>query len=224
MIRVNHCNLAGLSVLMDLIDVWWSHWMVVRLLHVAINQMIESDWRIVLSCPSLVFSTASVERKEPADVGFHPLSNFLLAFASETWSSGLIWRNGQSRNPVWMVSTWIYKDERGLRKLLWLTDEWLFQHIQFFWSSWPPLLLWFVVLLILYKCKMNGGLGSLRLEAAGALRTALVSAENLQLTLKSDLSLEEQALTNNHSSGNGEKPSRGYEKCSRIKDFHAQLD
>lgn len=86
----------------------------------------------------------------------------------------------------------------------------------FFWSSWPSLLLWFVVLVILYKCKMNGGLGSLRLEAAGALRTALVSAENLQLTLKSDLSLEEQALTNNHSSGNGEKPSSGYEKCSKI--------
>lgn len=62
--------------------------------------------------------------------------------------------------------------------------------------------------------KMNGGLGSLRLEATGALRTALVSAENLQLTLKSDVSSEEQALTNNHSSGNGEKPNRGYEKCS----------
>lgn len=89
-----------------------------RLLHVAINQMIESDWRIVLSCPSLVFLTVSVKRKEPEDVGFHPLSNFLLAFAFETWSSGLIWRNGQSHNLVWMVSTWTYKDERGLRKLL----------------------------------------------------------------------------------------------------------
>ncbi|XP_071322061.1 AP-3 complex subunit beta-1 isoform X1 [Trachinotus anak] len=36
---------------------------------------------------------------------------------------------------------------------------------------------------------------SLRSEAVGAMRTALVSAENLQLTLKTELSQEEQALT-----------------------------
>uniref|UniRef100_A0A672K044 AP-3 complex subunit beta n=1 Tax=Sinocyclocheilus grahami TaxID=75366 RepID=A0A672K044_SINGR len=40
------------------------------------------------------------------------------------------------------------------------------------------------------------------------MRNALVSAENLQLTLKSDFSSEEQALTNNHSSGNEEKPTK----------------
>jgi len=64
--------------------------MVVRLLHVTINQMIESDWRIVLSCPSLVLLTALVERKDPVNIVFHPLSNFLLAFVSEIWSSGSI--------------------------------------------------------------------------------------------------------------------------------------
>lgn len=43
---------------------------------------------------------------------------------------------------------------------------------------------------------MDAGLSSLRSEAVGAMRTALVSAENLQLTLKTELSQEEQALTN----------------------------
>uniref|UniRef100_A0A8C1ZYR9 AP-3 complex subunit beta n=1 Tax=Cyprinus carpio TaxID=7962 RepID=A0A8C1ZYR9_CYPCA len=38
------------------------------------------------------------------------------------------------------------------------------------------------------------------------MRNALVSAENLQLTLKTDFSSEEQALTIKHSSGNEEKP------------------
>ncbi|XP_030291984.1 AP-3 complex subunit beta-1 isoform X1 [Sparus aurata] len=42
---------------------------------------------------------------------------------------------------------------------------------------------------------MDVGLSSLRSEAVGAMRTALVSAENLQLSLKSELSQEEQALT-----------------------------
>ncbi|XP_038148440.1 AP-3 complex subunit beta-1 isoform X1 [Cyprinodon tularosa] len=42
---------------------------------------------------------------------------------------------------------------------------------------------------------MNGGLSSLRSEAAGAMRTVLVSAESLQLSLKPELSQEEQALT-----------------------------
>ncbi|XP_069020977.1 AP-3 complex subunit beta-1 isoform X1 [Embiotoca jacksoni] len=42
---------------------------------------------------------------------------------------------------------------------------------------------------------MDVGFSSLRSEAVGAMRTVLVSAENLQLTLKPELSLEEQALT-----------------------------
>ncbi|XP_036972739.1 AP-3 complex subunit beta-1 isoform X1 [Acanthopagrus latus] len=42
---------------------------------------------------------------------------------------------------------------------------------------------------------MDVGLSSLRSEAVGAMRTALVSAENLQLSLKTELSQEEQALT-----------------------------
>uniref|UniRef100_A0A672PRD3 AP-3 complex subunit beta n=1 Tax=Sinocyclocheilus grahami TaxID=75366 RepID=A0A672PRD3_SINGR len=48
------------------------------------------------------------------------------------------------------------------------------------------------------------------------MRNVLVSAENLQLTLKSDFSSEEQALTNNHSSGNEEKPSRGNEDLKEM--------
>ncbi|XP_043090277.1 AP-3 complex subunit beta-1 isoform X2 [Puntigrus tetrazona] len=63
---------------------------------------------------------------------------------------------------------------------------------------------------------MNGGLGSLRLEAVEVMRNALISAENLQLTLKSDFSSEEQALTNNHSSGNQGKPSRGNEDLKEM--------
>ncbi|XP_070780204.1 AP-3 complex subunit beta-1 [Enoplosus armatus] len=47
---------------------------------------------------------------------------------------------------------------------------------------------------------MDVGLSSLRSEAVGAMRTALVSAENLQLTLKAELSQEEQALTHIKSS------------------------
>ncbi|XP_070706571.1 AP-3 complex subunit beta-1 isoform X1 [Pempheris klunzingeri] len=46
---------------------------------------------------------------------------------------------------------------------------------------------------------MDVGLSSLRSEAAGAMRTALVSAEYLQLTLKTELSQEEQALTHTKS-------------------------
>uniref|UniRef100_A0AAQ5XR78 AP-3 complex subunit beta n=1 Tax=Amphiprion ocellaris TaxID=80972 RepID=A0AAQ5XR78_AMPOC len=42
---------------------------------------------------------------------------------------------------------------------------------------------------------MDVGFSSLRSEAVGAVRTAMVSAENLQLTLKAELSQEEQALT-----------------------------
>ncbi|XP_035613078.1 AP-3 complex subunit beta-1 isoform X3 [Oncorhynchus keta] len=51
---------------------------------------------------------------------------------------------------------------------------------------------------------MNGhrGFSVLRSEAAGAVRTALVSAENLQLTLKTELSQEEQHLTpHTHTNG-----------------------
>ncbi|XP_078126948.1 AP-3 complex subunit beta-1 isoform X1 [Sander vitreus] len=47
---------------------------------------------------------------------------------------------------------------------------------------------------------MDVGFSSLRSEAVGAMRTALVSAENLQLTLKTELSQEEQALTHTKSS------------------------
>lgn len=46
-----------------------------------------------------------------------------------------------------------------------------------------------------------------RLEAVGVVRTALVSAENLQFTLRTELSQEEQALTkNNSSSKDSQKP------------------
>lgn len=41
---------------------------------------------------------------------------------------------------------------------------------------------------------------SLRLDAEGAMRTAVVSAERLQLSLKSELSQEEQALTKSNGS------------------------
>lgn len=47
---------------------------------------------------------------------------------------------------------------------------------------------------------MDAGFSSLRSEAAGAMRTVLVSAENLQLTLKPELSQEEQSLTHTNSS------------------------
>uniref|UniRef100_A0A672JW98 AP-3 complex subunit beta n=1 Tax=Sinocyclocheilus grahami TaxID=75366 RepID=A0A672JW98_SINGR len=56
------------------------------------------------------------------------------------------------------------------------------------------------------------------------MRNALVSAENLQLTLKSDFSSEEQALTNNHSSGNEEKPSRGPWFLCRNEDLKEMLE
>ncbi|KAF1377813.1 hypothetical protein PFLUV_G00204630 [Perca fluviatilis] len=46
---------------------------------------------------------------------------------------------------------------------------------------------------------MDVGFSSLRSEAVGAMRMALVSAENLQLTLKSELSQEERALTHTKS-------------------------
>ncbi|MED6287502.1 AP-3 complex subunit beta-1, partial [Characodon lateralis] len=42
---------------------------------------------------------------------------------------------------------------------------------------------------------MNGGFSSFRSDVAGAMRTVLVSAESLQLTLKPELTQEEQALT-----------------------------
>lgn len=54
---------------------------------------------------------------------------------------------------------------------------------------------------------------SLRSEAVGAMRAALVSAENLQLTLKTELSQEEQALTHSDSSPK-EAHKAGY--CSKI--------
>lgn len=56
---------------------------------------------------------------------------------------------------------------------------------------------------------MNSGFSSLRSEAAGAMRTVLVSAESLQLTLKPELTQEEQALT--HAGGKPkEKLKAGY--------------
>lgn len=58
---------------------------------------------------------------------------------------------------------------------------------------------------------MDGSKSSLRVEAVGAMRTALVSAENLQLSLKSRLTQEEQALTHTSSSPK-ETPKAGY--CS----------
>ena len=60
---------------------------------------------------------------------------------------------------------------------------------------------------------MDGGLSSLRSEAVGAMRTALVSAESLQLSLKTELSQEEQALTLSKSSPQ-EAHKAGY--CSKI--------
>lgn len=63
---------------------------------------------------------------------------------------------------------------------------------------------------------MNGTLAGLRSEAVGAMRDALVSAENLQLTLKSDLRSEERALTNKHSCESLEKLNKGYEKYSYL--------
>lgn len=49
------------------------------------------------------------------------------------------------------------------------------------------------------KAGMDAGLSYLRSEAAEAVRTALVSAENLQLTLAAGLRQEEQALTDSKS-------------------------
>ncbi|CAM9155640.1 unnamed protein product, partial [Lampetra planeri] len=46
---------------------------------------------------------------------------------------------------------------------------------------------------------MDVGFSALRSEAMGAMRTALMSAENLQLTLKAELTQEEQALTHTSS-------------------------
>ncbi|KAJ8339306.1 hypothetical protein SKAU_G00360920 [Synaphobranchus kaupii] len=45
---------------------------------------------------------------------------------------------------------------------------------------------------------MQGGFSALRGEAAGAVRTALLSAENLQLAIKPEPAVEEQALTGGH--------------------------
>lgn len=60
---------------------------------------------------------------------------------------------------------------------------------------------------------MDVGLSSFRMEAMGAMRTALVSAENLQLSLKTEFSQEEQALTHTKSSPK-ETHKAGY--CSKI--------
>lgn len=60
---------------------------------------------------------------------------------------------------------------------------------------------------------MDVGLSSFHMEAVGAMRTALVSAENLQLSLKTELSQEEQALTHTKSSPK-ETHKAGY--CSKI--------
>lgn len=49
------------------------------------------------------------------------------------------------------------------------------------------------------EAAMDVGFSYIHAEAAGAVRTALVSAENLHLSLKSGLSLEEQALTHTRS-------------------------
>lgn len=46
---------------------------------------------------------------------------------------------------------------------------------------------------------MDAGLSYLRSEAAEAVKTALVSAENLQLSLAAGLRQEEQALTDSKS-------------------------
>lgn len=46
---------------------------------------------------------------------------------------------------------------------------------------------------------MDVSMSSVRLETVGAVKAALVSAENLHLSLKSGLSLEEQALTHTRS-------------------------
>lgn len=53
---------------------------------------------------------------------------------------------------------------------------------------------------------MDAGLSYLRSEAAEAVRTALVSAENLQLSLAAGLRQEEQALTNGK---NGPEEAQG---------------
>ncbi|XP_064165357.1 AP-3 complex subunit beta-1 isoform X9 [Anguilla rostrata] len=56
---------------------------------------------------------------------------------------------------------------------------------------------------------MQGGFGTLRGEAAGAVRTALLSAESLQLAIRPEPAVEELALTN--SSRPEETPGAGYE-------------
>ncbi|KAG9266009.1 AP-3 complex subunit beta-1 isoform X2 [Astyanax mexicanus] len=64
---------------------------------------------------------------------------------------------------------------------------------------------------------MNGGLFSLRSEAAGVVRTVLVSAENLQLTLRSDISQEEQAFSNHQHYGDSEETkSKGNEDLKEM--------
>lgn len=56
---------------------------------------------------------------------------------------------------------------------------------------------------------MNASLSSIHTEAVGAMRTALVSAENLQLSLKTKLTQEEQALTHTHN-GSPKEPFRAW--------------
>lgn len=50
-----------------------------------------------------------------------------------------------------------------------------------------------------WNAGMDVSMSSVRLETVGAVKAALVSAENLHLSLKSGLSLEEQALTHTRS-------------------------
>lgn len=56
---------------------------------------------------------------------------------------------------------------------------------------------------------MNGGLSELYSEAQGVVRKVLVSAENLQLTLRSDFSHEEHSLSC-HRRGCLEAETTGY--------------
>lgn len=50
-----------------------------------------------------------------------------------------------------------------------------------------------------WNAGMDVSMSSVRLETVGAVKAALVSAENLHLSLKSGLSQEEQALTHTRS-------------------------
>lgn len=56
---------------------------------------------------------------------------------------------------------------------------------------------------------MDASLSFIRTEAVGAMKTALVSAENLQLSLKTKLTQEEQALAHTHN-GSPKEPFRAW--------------